>query len=482
MTAPRPLNKPSLGTKLAYGVGSVAFGVKNNGFDYFLLIFYSQVLGADASLVGTALLIGLLFDAFSDPIIGYLSDNTRSRWGRRHPYMYGAAIPIAFAYYFLWNPPADVRGNDLFLYLLTLVIGIRFLITLYEVPSSALVAEITDDYDERTSMLSFSYFFGWSGGTLMATVALAVFLVPTPDIPNGMFNIEGFGQFGLTAACVIFSAIMISSLGTHSQIPNLREPPPQRKMTLKVVFSELFETLANRSLLSLFAAALFGAIATGVAAGLNYYINSYYWEFSNQQISIISLSVVISAVLGLVISPIVSRKIGKKQGAIRVGMIAFTVAPLSVFLRLFDLMPANGDPTLFPIVLTLTVLDVALIITFQTLMASMIADVVEESELKTKRRSEGVFFAAITFSRKFVQGFGVVSATLILGIAQFPKGKLPGEVDPDTIYTLGMLYAPTLFIVWMIMIGCLKFYKIDRQGHEANLRALREQQAAAERE
>ncbi len=482
MTAPRPLNKPSLGTKLAYGVGSVAFGVKNNGFDYFLLIFYSQVLGADASLVGTALLIGLLFDAFSDPIIGYLSDNTRSRWGRRHPYMYGAAIPIAFAYYFLWNPPADVRGNDLFLYLLTLVIGIRFLITLYEVPSSALVAEITDDYDERTSMLSFRYFFGWSGGTLMATLALAVFLVPTPDIPNGMFNIEGFGQFGLTAACVIFSAIMISSLGTHSQIPNLREPPPQRKMTLKVVFSELFETLANRSLLSLFAAALFGAIATGVAAGLNYYINSYYWEFSNQQISIISLSVVISAVLGLVISPIVSRKIGKKQGAIRVGMIAFTVAPLSVFLRLFDLMPANGDPTLFPIVLTLTVLDVALIITFQTLMASMIADVVEESELKTKRRSEGVFFAAITFSRKFVQGFGVVSATLILGIAQFPKGKLPGEVDPDTIYTLGMLYAPTLFIVWMIMIGCLKFYKIDRQGHEANLRALREQQAAAERE
>jgi len=475
MTAGAVPPKPSLGTKLAYGFGSVAFGVKNNGFDYFLLIFYSQVLGADASLVGTALLIGLLFDAFSDPIIGYLSDNTRSRWGRRHPYMYGAAIPIAFAYYFLWNPPADIRGNDLFVHLLTLVIGIRLLITLYEVPSSALVAEITDDYDERTSMLSFRYFFGWTGGTLMATFALAVFLVPTAEISNGMFNIAGFGAFGATAAGVIFAAIMISALGTHSQIPHLRKPPPQRKMTLKLVFSELFETLANRSLAALFAAALFGAIATGVAAGLNYYINSYYWEFSNQQISALSLSVVLSAVIGLVLSPVVSRKLGKKHGAIIVGVIAFTVAPMSVFLRLFDLMPANGDPLLFPIILTLTVLDVALIITFQTLMASMIADVVEESELKTKRRSEGVFFAAITFSRKFVQGFGVVSATVILSIAQFPKGVLPGEVDPDTIYTLGLYYAPTLFIVWMLMISCLRFYRIDRATHEANLQALREQ-------
>ena len=204
-------------------------------------------------------------------------------------------------------------------------------------------------------------------------------------------------------------------------------------------------------------------------------INSYYWEFSNDQISIISLSVVLSAVIGLVISPLVSRSLGKKRGAISVGVIAFTVAPMSVFLRLFDLMPANGDPLLFPLIMTITVLDVALIITFQTLMSSMIADVVEESELKTKRRSEGVFFAAITFSRKFVQGFGVVSATVILSIAQFPKGVLPGEVDPDTIYTLGLLYAPTLFIVWMLMVSCLRFYRIDRATHEANLEALRAQ-------
>lgn len=464
--------KVSLFTKLAYGFGSVAFGVKNNGFDYFLLIFYSQVLGADAGIVGTALLIAMLFDAFSDPLMGYLSDNTRSRWGRRHPYMYAAALPIAFAYYFLWNPPADLRGNDLFGYLVVLAVVIRLLITMYEVPSSALVAELTDDYDERTSFMSFRYFFGWTGGTLMAFFALAFYLVPTETISNGMFNIAGFGQYGATAAVVIGLAIIISAVGTHSRIPYLRPAPPKRKMTFARVFGELFETLSNPSLLALFVAALFGAIATGVGAGLNYYLNSFFWEFSTQQISFLSLSVVLSAVLGLVFSPIVSKTLGKKRGAIIIGMIAFTVAPLSVFLRLLGVFPENGSPILFPMVMTLTVIDVALIITFQTLMASMIADVVEDSELKTKRRSEGVFFAAITFSRKFVQGFGVVSATVILSVAQFPAGAMPGEVDPDTIYRLGLYYVPTVFIVWMIMIWFLRLYRIDRAAHEENLRNL----------
>ena len=96
-------NRLTISTKLAYGFGAVAYGVKNNGFDYFLLLFYSQVMGVDAPLVGLALLIALLFDAFSDPVVGYLSDNTHSRWGRRHPWMYASAIPVAICYYLLWH-------------------------------------------------------------------------------------------------------------------------------------------------------------------------------------------------------------------------------------------------------------------------------------------------------------------------------------------------------------------------------------------
>ena len=86
---------PSRWTKLAYGFGAVAYGVKDNGFSFFLLLFYSQVIGLDARLVGIAITIALLFDGLIDPIIGYWSDNLRSKWGRRHPFMYASAIPVA---------------------------------------------------------------------------------------------------------------------------------------------------------------------------------------------------------------------------------------------------------------------------------------------------------------------------------------------------------------------------------------------------
>ena len=113
-------NRVPILTKLAYGFGAIAYGVKNNGFDFFLLLFYSQILGVDAELVGLALLIALVFDAFSDPFVGYLSDNTRSRWGRRHPWMYFSAIPVSVAYFFLWSPPETLTNNELFFYLVGL--------------------------------------------------------------------------------------------------------------------------------------------------------------------------------------------------------------------------------------------------------------------------------------------------------------------------------------------------------------------------
>ena len=106
-TAPAP-KAPSLWTKLAYGFGSVAYGVKDNGFSYFLLLFYSQVVGVDARLVGLALTIALMLDALIDPVIGFWSDNFHSKWGRRHPFMFASILPAALLYYSLFNPPAGL--------------------------------------------------------------------------------------------------------------------------------------------------------------------------------------------------------------------------------------------------------------------------------------------------------------------------------------------------------------------------------------
>jgi glycoside/pentoside/hexuronide:cation symporter, GPH family len=464
--------KISSANKMAYGIGSVAFGIFGVGFDFFLLLFYSQVMGVDAYLVGLALLIALIFDSLSDPLIGYFSYNTHSRWGRRHPYMYIAAIPVALSYFFVWNPPSGVSGNDLFPYILMMAIFVRTMITLYEIPNSALVAEITDDYDERTSILSYRYFFGWAGGTLMGYYALTYLLVPTEDISNGLFNIDGYGKMGLASSIVIFAAIMTSALGTHSFIPKLKAPPPKTKMSITRIYREIFETLWNRSFGALFAAALFGAIGAGIAMGLSHYINSFFWGFSTVQLGQISGSVVVSAIIGLVLSPIISIKLGKKRSAIIVGVLAFTLLPATMVLRLLGLMPENGDPLLFPMILVITIVDVGLVITYQILSTSMIADLVEESELRTGRRSEGVFFATMTFVKKFVQGFGVVMATTILTLVQFPVGVAPGSVSEEILFRLGALYVPTVITVWMMMIICISYYEVDRDKHKANLAAL----------
>jgi len=461
-------------TKLAYGFGAVAYGIKNNGFDYFLLLFYSQVMGVDAPLVGLALLIALLFDAFSDPIVGYLSDNTHSRWGRRHPWMYGSALPVAVFFYLLWVPPASLTGNALFPYILVLAILIRVCITLFEVPSSALSAELTEDYDERTSLISYRYFFGWIGGTLMATIALSVFLVPTDTITNGILNKGGYGTYGFVASVLIFISILVTALGTHRHIPHFKLPPPKAKLSPKRVLFEIYETLANRSFFAVFLAALFGAVAAGLSAGLSFYMSGYFWEFSTDQISVIALSIVISAFLALFIAPVISRVMGKKRGAILIGILAFTIAPAPIVLRLLGFMPENGSPILFPIVLTGVVIETTLLITFSILSTSMIADLVEDGEIRTARRSEGVLFAATTFTRKAVQGFGVLAASAVLALVQFPKGVAPGQVPEEVVFNLGLYYAPTLFVIWMFMIASLMLYRIDRVTHEDNLRTLAE--------
>lgn len=471
-----PDPKTPIGTKLAYGFGAAAFGIKENGFSYFLLIFYSQVVGLDARLVGLAAMIALVVDAISDPIVGYVSDNFRSKWGRRHPFMYAAALPVSISYYFLWNPPANWEGQNLFLYLLALAIIIRTFITLYETPSSALGAELTDNYDERSSLLSFRFFFAWVGGNFMSVLNFFV-LFPafaTAVITNGQFNREAYQIYGLISAILIFAAIMVSSLGTHSHIPHLRPAPPKRQMTLPKIFKEIFQTLSEPSFMALFCSALFGAVASGLTASLAFYFTTYFWGFSSQQTGFVVLGVFISAILGSILAPIITRKLGKKRGALLIGAMAFIGSPLPIVLRLTGIMPPNDDPATFWIYFFANMVDTSLIICFQILVSSMIADLVEQTEVRTNRRSEGVLFSAATFIRKSVQGIGLMAASGVLYLAQIEAGSAPEDVSSASVYRLGLFYVPIVLSIWLAMMSCIAFYKLDRSSHEENLRALKE--------
>ena len=473
--------KISLGTKLAYGVGSVAYGVKDGGLKYFLLLFYAQVVGMDARLVSLAILIALVFDAISDPIVGYWSDNFRSKWGRRHPFMYAAAIPVAVSYYFIWTPPEGWSDQQLFWYLVTLAVVIRTFITVYETPSTAMAPELSGDYDERSSILSFRYFFGWTGGNAM-TVIIFTLIFPafvTATIANGQFNPDAYAFYGIVASSVMFIAIMLSALGTHNQIPKLRQPAAKRKMTLRQIFREIFDTVASRSFFALFCASLLGYTASGLAAGLVFYFNTYFWGFSPEQIGAITFGVFFSAIIGGVLAPFVTKKIGKKRGAVIVGLIAFIGSPLPIFLRLKGVMPDNGTPELFWIILVANTIDVGLIVCYQILAASMMADLVEQGEAKTGNRSEGLFFAAATFMRKFGEGFGIVIAGFVLTFVGLAAGSRQGEVSEETLWLLGAVYVPLILTIWLTLIAIISLYRIDRSTHEETLRELAGRKEAA---
>ncbi len=466
----------SRATKLALGFGAVAPGVIVGAFDFFLLIFYSQVIGLDARLVGLAILIALIMDAVSDPIVGYWSDNLRSRWGRRHPFMYASAIPVALSFLFIWNPPHDASQATLFWYVLILAVVIRTAVTFYRTPSTALIPDLTRDYDERTSLYSLRFLFAWFGGNALAVLMFFV-LFPqfvTESIADGRFNRDAYQVYGIIGAIMVFVSIVVSCLGTHARILHLNPPPPARKMTLGLIFREMFETLAERSFIALFIAALFGAVASGVVSGLSLYFYTYFWAFTEIQTGMIYLGTFVAAIIGFVLAPIISRKMGKKRGAMIIGLIAFGGAPLPIVLRLFDLLPPNGTPFVFWFVTITNIVDIGLIITFQILFASMIADLVEESELKTGRRSEGVFTSAETFIRKSVQGFGVLAATLVLTLAQFPTGAGVEDVGPDAVRRLGIYYVPLVLLLYMTMIAVISTYRIDRGIHEENVRKLQD--------
>jgi Na+/melibiose symporter-like transporter len=471
---PVPLPAPSLRTKLLYGFGSVAYGVKDQGFAYLLLLYYNQVLGLSEEWVGFGILVALLLDSLLDPVVGYVSDNLHSRWGRRHPFMYAAALPVAVTYYFLWTPPAGLSPEALFVYLVVLAILVRTFITFYEIPSSSLVAELTDHYDQRTSMLGFRYFFGWWGGLTMGVLAFALFLQPDATHPVGVLNAAGYHRYALTASLLMATAILVSALGTHSAIPYLRQPPARRGRDLRRMLRELRQTLGNRSFLVLFWAAVFSSMALGLTASLTVYFATYFWELTSSEISLTVLVGFPAAALALAIAPRISRAVGKKPAAIAVSLAALTLGPAPIALRLLGLFPPNDSPWLLPLLVAANLGTVTLFITASILTASMLADVVEDSELTTGRRSEGLFFAANAFVQKAVSGIGIFASTLLLTAVGFPRGARPGAVDPTVIRGLGLAYVPLVVSLFLVSIAFLAAYRISRTSHEANLRRLAE--------
>ena len=161
--------------KLGYGVGQLSDGIKQSSFSTFLFFYYNQVLGLSGSLAGGAALIALMVDAFTDPMVGRWSDDFRSRWGRRHPFMLAGALSFGFAIIALFTPPAGLESHALFAWMLTFAIAVRIMLTLFFVPHLSLGAEMVTNYHEKTSLIGFRVFFTYAGVLLTSVIGFAVF-------------------------------------------------------------------------------------------------------------------------------------------------------------------------------------------------------------------------------------------------------------------------------------------------------------------
>ncbi|HTW36343.1 MAG TPA: MFS transporter [Rhizomicrobium sp.] len=467
-----------MSTKVFYGLGSIAFGVKDNGFQTILLLFYNQVMHVPAFLAGGAVMIALLCDAFIDPVVGQFSDNLRTRWGRRHPLMYASALPVAISYLLLWNPP-HWSPMALFFYLVVVAIVVRTFITFYEIPSSALAPELSENYDQRTSFLSYRVFFGWYGGLFMLELAYLVFLTPDAHHPVGQLNEAGYGRYGVTAAIVMFFAILISAAGTHRFIPYFRAPQYARKSIFQYA-REMYASLSNKSFLILMLAAIPFNLATGLLFALGIYLNTYFWDLSNKQIFVLTLATFIAVFLAFLIAVPFSRRWGKRDSAIVMFALGLVISVIPLGLRLLGLFFANGSPLLLPTLFAFQAFTGALMIGSSIIMLSMLADVVEDDELKTGRRSEGLFFAGGSFLQKTVSGAGLFLSGIVLSVVHFPDHAMPGHIDPTILRNLALVFLPCLVVLYGSAIAVISLYPIKRKDHEENVRRLAAEAALIE--
>ena len=423
-------------TKLAFGFGTVAFGIKDNGFSVFLLLFYNQVVGLPAEQVGATIGVALLLDAFVDPVIGNLSDRTRSRFGRRHPWMYGAALPIALTGLLLWNPP-EAGPTATLGYLLVLGFFVRATLSAYEVPSISLLPELTGDYHERTVVLRYRLLFGWTGGLVMLAIAYGLIFVDTPEYENGLLNPGGYPAYAMIGAAIMFISVVVSALGTHRQLAR----PVEGRVETAESLGQILATLRYRPFMILMLAALFGNAHQGITFALTNYLYDFVWEFSSTAFLGYTAVLFASAIASFLVVVPIGRKLRKQHAAAVCVLVAIAFGSAPYWARLMGIAPENGSPWLVPFIYALTFVGNTAAISVVMFTTSMMADVTDHAANESGKRTEGLFFAGYFFLQKAISGVGIFLSGLILGLVGFPENAVPGTLPDATLMRLSLFYA-----------------------------------------
>ena len=466
--------------RLSYGSGAVANGVKNAAFSTYLLLFYNQVLGVPASIVSGAIALTLLVDAFADPFLGRWSDLTRSRIGRRHPFILGSALPTAAFFILTWFPPGGLTDMQMGIWIFAIASLTRISISAFEIPSSAMASELTEDYSARTKLFGLRYLFGYAGTFGFAAFSLAVFFVATPEFERGQLNPAGYVKFAWLGGAMILVAILVCGLGTLSRVPLMRQrdeigegatPPSHLK--------EMFAAFRNRSFLAIFGFGVLKYTAIGLYAATTLYFGTYVFKLQADQLALLTFDSLVAACIAAPLAPRFSAWLGKRNTsmAMAIGGILLGISPLA--LTYLDLFFAPGDPMLLPTLFIVGAVYGAMIAISLINTSSMLADVVEDHAVRTGQHTAGVFFAASSFMQQCSAGLGILMAGIVLELSQFPTQVDVADVTTAMEKSLLIHYIPVSAGLWIVGALILLFYPITEASHRENLERLRSREAQA---
>lgn len=452
--------------RLLYGSGQIAEGVKNESLGLFLLFYYREVLGLSGTLTGLALLIGLLSDAVTDPLVGAISDRSRSRWGRRHVFLYASGLPVTVFYFAVFVPPAGLSQPQLFAWLVGMLVMARLSMTLFHVPHMALGAELSTDYRERNVIVTTRMLFSRVGAGIAPTLGLLVFMAPTAQYDNGQLNPDAYPPFAFTTALLLLVPIYISAFGTRGRIPYL----PRASGDAGPAFTGMLRD--TRQILGLhnFRVHFFGSIVAftgwGIMGNAGLHMATYFWHVDTAGLFLwgVAMTTGIFAGLGYWTRQAQTRE--KRDVFVSgLGIYIACTAPV-VVCKTIGLFPDEGTTAYYALYggLVGLVAHFGIASTMVT-GGSMMADIADEDALAHGARREGILFGAVSFAAKAAVGLGAQIVGILLDLSGLETQADPADVPAEVVTRLGWILSISVVVVIGTAMMIYRRYDLSESRH-----------------
>ena len=449
--------------KLLQGFGTIPGQHKDWAFNTLLLLYYSQILGLSATVAAFALALSLVIDAVSDPLVGGLSDNFRSSLGRRHAFMLASILPTGLSVYGLFQPPQDLNDTLLAAWMITFTVLTRLSFTFFSVPYAAMAAELSEHYEERTTIMTYRIALGWLVGVIFIFCMYSLMFTDSPEHSNGLLDPRHYAGFGSLLSILMMGWMSVTTLGTLNQVPYLPQPtkglPPVRLASL---LKQTLSALHNRTFRLLFLATLLSAAITGTGQVFRYLHEPVFLAVWHRRHTLVQLRAT-RRCLGFRQRRPLTETLEKNQIMIYAMTMLMVMAMLKVSLRFLQIWPDNGAPNLLPILdahASIMAYGGSLVL---IMFASMVADIVDEQEHLTDMRQEGTFSAGVSLAGKSTTGLGLIIGGLLLDwVIAIPVGATPEAIPADVVIRLGVVDGLLVPAFYLIPILLIRNYRLDR--------------------